>query len=98
MHFLQCRGVSPSNFLALTFTVKAAEEMRARIERALGFDKSSAITICNFHSLALRMLREHWVECRAKQQFIVLGLSEQRDLIKECVRRVFERYVQSVAQ
>jgi hypothetical protein len=93
MHFLERRHVPPSNFLALTFTVKAAEEMRSRVEKALGFSKASAIHICNFHSLALRILREHWVECRFKQQFVVLSLHEQRELIKECVSRVFERYV-----
>ena len=52
-------GVSPYNILAITFTNKAAKEMRSRVEDKLG-DVASSIFIGTFHSFGLRILRENY--------------------------------------
>ena len=54
-------GVSPYNILAITFTNKAAKEMRDRVEVKLG-DVASSIFIGTFHSFGLRILREIYYE------------------------------------
>src|SRR5215211_6645752 len=54
------RGVAPHNILAVTFTNKAAQEMRQRVERLMGDAKlTSAPLISTFHSLCVRILRQH---------------------------------------
>src|SRR5262249_19717260 len=61
-------GVSPANILAVTFTNKAAREMRERVQKLLpaaralaggGTDPEARPTICTFHSLCVRVLRQH---------------------------------------
>ena len=54
------RGIAPHNILAVTFTNKAAEEMRTRVERLLsGARMASAPLLSTFHSLCVRILRQH---------------------------------------
>eukprot|EP00954_Amorphochlora_amoebiformis_P010741 837804-Amorphochlora_amoeboformis.AAC.1 len=54
--FLQ-RGAPSHNILAITFTRKAAEELRSRIEQIMGWELSAGILVLNFHQFALRLLR-----------------------------------------
>src|ERR1700679_4019960 len=58
------RGVAPENILGVTFTNKAAREMQERVRKLLPKpkkteDKSNRPTICTFHSLCVRILRQH---------------------------------------
>jgi len=58
-HLINELGVPPSHILCITFTNKAAKEMRERLQASVGRDNAAAITAGTFHSVASRMLRKH---------------------------------------
>jgi DNA helicase-2/ATP-dependent DNA helicase PcrA len=82
---VQVEGLSPWGILAVTFTNKAAGEMRARTERLLG-TPASGLWIGTFHGLAHRLLRLHWREANLPQTFQILDADDQQRLIKRVMR------------
>src|SRR5438128_680245 len=82
---IQAEGTSPHGILAVTFTNKAAGEMRARVERLLGVP-SGALWIGTFHGIAHRLLRLHWREANLAQGFQILDSEDQQRLIKKVIR------------
>ena len=78
-------GVSPQSILAVTFTNKAAGEMRGRIEALLNVPVH-AMWVGTFHGLAHRLLRLHWREAGLPQSFQILDQEDQQRLIKKVIR------------
>ncbi len=78
-------GASPHSVLAVTFTNKAAGEMRGRIESLLSVP-GGALWIGTFHGLAHRLLRLHWREAGLPQTFQILDSDDQLRLVKKVVR------------
>lgn len=78
---IQVNAVSPQSILAVTFTNKAAREMRGRIETLLE-TSASAMWIGTFHGIAHRLLRRHSEQARLPKDFQVLDSSDQQRLIK----------------
>jgi DNA helicase II / ATP-dependent DNA helicase PcrA len=82
---VEVENVSPHGILAVTFTNKAAGEMRARIEAQLGLP-SAPLWIGTFHGIAHRLLRTHWREAGLPQGFSILDSEDQQRLVKRIVR------------
>lgn len=78
---VQTENVSPHSILAVTFTNKAAHEMRSRIEDLLNLS-ANKMWVGTFHGLAHRLLRAHWQEAGLPQSFQILDADDQYRLVK----------------
>ncbi|MBO4698220.1 UvrD-helicase domain-containing protein [bacterium] len=77
------KHVPPENILAVTFTNKAAKEMRARLNVMLDSDeKSGKLTICTFHALGLQILRSEYAKVGYPPSFTIYSPYEQSELMK----------------
>src|SRR5579864_6907609 len=82
---IQAEGASPQSILAVTFTNKAAAEMRSRVEQLLG-TPGGALWLGTFHGLAHRLLRLHYREAGLPQGFQILDAEDQLRLIKKLIK------------
>ncbi|WP_076417442.1 DNA helicase II [Colwellia sp. UCD-KL20] len=82
---MQVENASSHSILAVTFTNKAAAEMRARVEQTVG-GNTHGMWIGTFHGLAHRLLRMHFQEAKLPQTFQVLDSDDQLRLVKRIVR------------
>ena len=80
-------GLSPLSVLAVTFTNKAANEMRARVEELLGIS-AAAMWVGTFHGLAHRMLRLHWEAAGLPQGFQILDSDDQLRMVRRVIRQL----------
>jgi DNA helicase II / ATP-dependent DNA helicase PcrA len=78
-------NVSPHSVLAVTFTNKAAAEMRGRLEQLLAIPVR-ALWVGTFHGIAHRMLRLHWKEARLPQNFQIMDSDDQQRFIKRVLK------------
>jgi len=83
--YLLQQGIEPWNVLAITFTNKAAREMQQRVER-LGLARG--VTICTFHSLCARLLREFADEAGISRDYTIYDHSDQIRLVKDVMKRL----------
>ena len=81
------RGVNPWNILAITFTNKAAEEMRQRVDKLVGFGAES-VWVSTFHSACVRILRRFIDRLGYENHFTIYDTDDQKTLIKEVCRKV----------
>lgn len=84
-YLIQEKGVDPANILAVTFTNKAADEMRGRVERLLGIPLSG-LWISTFHSACVRILRRHADRLGYPKQFVIYDETDRQALLKACMK------------
>jgi len=89
------RGVQPGNILGVTFTNKAAREMQERVRKLLPKpktkspeDKANRPTICTFHSLCVRILRQHIEKLGYKRNFVIYDTSDQLAAVKKILSAI----------
>jgi DNA helicase-2/ATP-dependent DNA helicase PcrA len=86
-HLLAAHGVKPNEILAITFTNKAAGEMRERVERAVG-NVARAIWIMTFHSACGRILRREAERLGYRSNFTIYDQADQVRLVKACLEEL----------
>ena len=95
---LIAKGVAPGNILAVTFTNKAAREMQERVHKLLPKpvesrksrveSNAARPTICTFHSLCVRILRQHIERLGYKRNFVIYNESEQLGAVKKILAQI----------
>ena len=86
-YLIKEKNVSPWNILAITFTNKAANEMKERINNLIG-DASKDIWMGTFHSICVRILRRYIDRIGFDSSFIIFDTSDQKTLIKQCLKEL----------
>ena len=84
-YILENKDVKPWNILAITFTNKAANEMKQRVENLVG-DIAQDMWIGTFHSICVKILRRYIDRIGFERSFVIFDSSDQKTLIKECLK------------
>lgn len=84
-HMIENVGISPYSILAVTFTNKAAKEMRERVEELVG-DVAKACTISTFHSFGMRLLRMYGKEVGYNSNFTIYDTDDQKRIVKAILK------------
>ena len=86
-YLIQEKNIAPWNILAITFTNKAANEMKERITNLVG-EQAKDIWMGTFHSICVKILRNHIDKIGFEKSFIIFDTSDQRTLIKKCLKEL----------
>src|SRR6185312_10926126 len=85
-HMVSERGISPSNIAAVTFTNKAAREMKARVGELLSEERAQGLTVSTFHTLGMRILREEHARIGYRRGFTLFDAEDSLSLLRELLK------------
>ena len=85
-YLVRVRHVAPRNIMAVTFTNKAAREMRERLEKLLGVSESKELTLGTFHAICARFLRREAPHLGLAREFAIYDEDDQLSLVKQALR------------
>lgn len=85
-HLVTERGVAPRNVLAVTFTNKAASQLKGRLERLIGRRATRELWVGTFHATCARLLRRYASEIGIRRDFSIYDEQDSRAMIKRCLR------------
>ena len=86
-YLIQEQNVKPWNILAITFTNKAANEMKERVEKLVG-DVARDMWIGTFHAICVRILRRYIDRLGFESSFVIFDTTDQRTMIKNCLKEL----------
>ncbi len=90
-YLVQYEHVSPWRILAVTFTNKAAKEMRERLEKLVGINESKEMTVGTFHAICARVLRieaDYLAPLGLNKSFVILDTDDQTTLVKQAIKQL----------
>jgi len=82
-HLISSVGINPKQIVAVTFTNKAAQEMKARVNSLFSDKKNKGLQISTFHQLGLRLLQREHIHCGLRPKFSIFDAEDSRTLLKE---------------
>ena len=89
--FMLSQGIHPESILAVTFTNKAAKEMRERLAGLVPEEQAKKVTMSTFHALCVRILRQDIEVLGYKKNFSIYDEGDQMGLIKKIITRTASR-------
>src|ERR1700694_5339634 len=90
-YMVRQENISPWRILAVTFTNKAAKEMRERLEKLVGINESKEMMIGTFHAICARVLRmeaDYLAPLGLHRSFVILDTDDQATLIKQAIKEL----------
>ena len=84
-YLIEEKGVNPYHIMAITFTNKAASEMKQRVEKIVG-DVAQEMWMGTFHSICVRILRRFIDRIGFDTSFLIFDTSDQKTVVKECLK------------
>ncbi len=94
-HLIQNLNAPPSSILALTFTNRAAEEMRERLQQLLGEERAAPVTVATFHRLATELLHDYGATIGISPAFTILDEEDRRRLLNRACPELSARELRS---